>query len=173
MFRTLTTPRLTLRPLVAADEPWITEAVSMPEIYRNVASIAPAQTHEETLDYISRSRDTEEAGNSMNRLIELGDVRLGIVGIRRPNPDTPFELGYWLHPDHWGKGHMTEAAGEILSWAEANAVPRYIVSGYLADNEGSGAVLRKLGFLPCWRGKVMCRGRGEQVDHIYMSRMWD
>jgi len=57
------------------------------------------------------------------------------------------EIGWELHPDHWGKGYATEAAQEVLelAWrqglAEVNAVA-------LPGNDRSSAVMRRLRFEP-------------------------
>ena len=60
-----------------------------------------------------------------------------------------------------------------MNWAEEDMDIQHFASGHFADNPASGTVLRKIGFLPCWRGPVFSRSRNEKVDHIYMSRIAD
>lgn len=171
MQKTFTTQRLTLRPLILADEPWITKAVQSPEIYRKVARIPAGQTPEQTLAFVRATMDRADSSDEIVCMIEVDGERAGLIGLNRQSANSPYELGYWLHPDFWNKGIATEAAEALLAWADRNAYPKYSVSGYFADNPASGQVLRKLGYLPCWRGPVFCQGRAEKVDHVYMSRL--
>lgn len=173
MQRTLTTTRLTLRPLVQADASWITHTVRLPQIYRNLAHIAENQSEDTTSAFIARANEGEEAGTDIVRLIERESAPLGLVGVHRKTHTEPFELGYWLHPDYWGDGVMSEATKAYMNWLDGFVSPRFYMAGYFYDNPASGAILRKLGFLPTWRRPVFCQGRQEEVDHIDMSRIPD
>ncbi|SFC40857.1 Protein N-acetyltransferase, RimJ/RimL family [Nocardioides terrae] len=55
------------------------------------------------------------------------------------------EVGYQLHPDHWGRGYATEAAREMLRLGFEDLGLRRIVARIDEDNPGSAAVLRRLG----------------------------
>ena len=171
MQRTLSTKRLALRPLVLADEPWITSTVQIPDVYRNVANIPAGQTSDQTRTFIETCMEGDLSGTNTVRIIEMDDKPLGLCGLHRKVMRQPFELGYWLHPDAWGQGVVTEAAARMLEWADRNALPKLILSGHFVDNPASGAILRKHGFLPSDRRPVFCAGRNEKVDHIFMSRI--
>lgn len=171
MPKTQKTERLILRALVTADAPWMTQAVNRPEIYRNVARIKPGQTQAETEAYINRVHEGEQADTDYVWMIEFEDERTGLIGLHRSHRGDPFELGYWLHPDYWSKGIVTEAATCIMKWADEHLFPKLIVSGHYTDNPYSGQILKTIGFLPCWRQPVYCAGRDEKVDHMYMSRL--
>ncbi len=63
----------------------------------------------------------------------------------RPTDDV--EVGWHLHPDHWGHGYATEAAGALLSRAwDAGLSEVYAVVH--PANERSVAVTRRLGMAP-------------------------
>ncbi len=59
------------------------------------------------------------------------------------------EVGWTLHPDHWGQGFATEAGRAAVDWAFANHDVDELVSVILAENTASQAVARRLGF--AWR----------------------
>ncbi|MCA2212235.1 GNAT family N-acetyltransferase [Jidongwangia harbinensis] len=56
-------------------------------------------------------------------------------------PTDEVEVGWHLHPDHWGRGLVTEAAGALLGLA---ALPR-VLALTDPDNERSQAVAGRLG----------------------------
>jgi RimJ/RimL family protein N-acetyltransferase len=83
--------------------------------------------------------------------------------------DGPFpEIGYWIARAHWGQGYATEAATAMRDWVSQTFGCRAIVAGHFADNDASGRVLVKCGFL--YTGEVQSRfslARGEDA----MTRM--
>jgi RimJ/RimL family protein N-acetyltransferase len=54
------------------------------------------------------------------------------------------EVGWWLHPDVWGRGFATEAGQAALQHAWAHDLPRVYAVTH-PGNEGSMNVCRKLG----------------------------
>lgn len=56
------------------------------------------------------------------------------------------EVGYWLHPDHWGKGYATEILSAALTYAFETLNMDSVFSTTAIDNIGSQRVLEKLGF---------------------------
>jgi len=77
------------------------------------------------------------------------------------------EIGYELHPAHWGKGIMTEALPPILAYGFAGLGLHRIEACPLADNEPSKRLLLKLGFNyeGNLRQRVLFRGR--HLDQLY------
>ncbi len=57
------------------------------------------------------------------------------------------EIGWELHPGHWGKGYATEAAQLILdlAWGQGLAGVNAVA---LPGNDRSLTVMRRLGFEP-------------------------
>lgn len=172
MQKILKTKRLTLRPLALVDINWLKDFWSIPEVNRMTASI-PARVDEDFVRArIEAAAEGDEAQTKIVRMIELEDgTRVGVLSIERNTTQEPFSLGYAIHPDFWGQGIATEASKALLDWADGFVTPQYYVSGHFTENPASGGVLRKLGFMPCWRGPVYSTARDEKVDHLYMSRL--
>jgi [ribosomal protein S5]-alanine N-acetyltransferase len=80
----------------------------------------------------------------------------GRAGLHRPErPDWPgIELGWALHPDHWGKGYATEAGAAARDYAFGHHDVDAIYSLILHENTRSQAVARRLGFTP-WEERVL------------------
>ena len=55
------------------------------------------------------------------------------------------EIGWTLHPDHWGKGYATEAGAVARDYAFAHHDVDAIYSVILHENPASQAVARRLG----------------------------
>jgi RimJ/RimL family protein N-acetyltransferase len=83
-----------------------------------------------------------------------GDGLVGVVGFHQPR-GAPLEMGYWIGRPYWGRGYATEAARGALQWAKTVWRRKVIVAGHFADNEASGAVLVKSGFL--YTGEIQNR----------------
>lgn len=171
MAKSLKTDRLVLRPLVPVDCSWMVSFWRIEDVYRNTGSI-PANVDNEFVEArISAANDGELAQIACVRMIEEDDQRIGLISLNRTSTQEAFSLGYAIHPDARNKGIATEAGAALLNWTDSFVTPRYYTSGHFADNPASGIVLKRLGFMPCWRAPVFSAGRQEKVDHIYMSRM--
>lgn len=57
------------------------------------------------------------------------------------------ELGYALHPVHWGRGIAREAATLALDWAFGHLALHRCDAGIDPDNHASRALLHRLGFV--------------------------
>lgn len=90
------------------------------------------------------------------------DVNGELVGVVSVDP----HLGYWLAPEHWGRGIVTRAARAILSAYFAATGAEEVSSGVFLGNEASLAVLRKLGFREVGQSTEFCRPLGQERVHI-------
>jgi RimJ/RimL family protein N-acetyltransferase len=61
-----------------------------------------------------------------------------------PDGDGEVEIGWQLHPDSWGQGFATEAAGAVVKLSLADGLPEIWAVTYL-DNHRSAAVCRRIG----------------------------
>jgi len=95
--------------------------------------------------------------NSGNWLLEekASGAIVGRAGTHRPErADWPgLEIGWTLHPAHWGKGYATEAGAASRDWAFANHDDAAIYSCIRVDNPASQRVAQRLGLTP-WEERV-------------------
>jgi RimJ/RimL family protein N-acetyltransferase len=77
-----------------------------------------------------------------------GEPFIGMVGLHRVDPSFPFapavEIGWRLHPAHWGHGYATEAALASLHHGFAGGLDE-IVAFTAAGNLRSQSVMRRIG----------------------------
>jgi RimJ/RimL family protein N-acetyltransferase len=73
---------------------------------------------------------------------------VGMVGLHRVNPALPcapaVEVGWRLHPGHWGHGYATEAAGAALDFGFGEAGLDEIVAFTTTLNTRSQAVMERI-----------------------------
>lgn len=163
------TKRLLLRPGWSEDAPALFRAFADERVVMPL-SRAPwpyRLDHAET--FLAREPDR---GFPHFLIVERSDPEAPIIGgVGFHEADGAPELGYWLAPEKWGRGLMTEAAQAALDAARACLGYRRFVSGHFFDNPASGRVLEKLGFRPT--GEIARRfalARGGVVDCVLFAR---
>lgn len=55
-----------------------------------------------------------------------------------------WEIGWYIHPEHWGLGYASEAAGEVLRFAFEDLKVHRVVAMCMAENKASARVMQKL-----------------------------
>ena len=146
MSSSLSTARLLLRPFRADD----------------LAPFADLNAHPLVVEWLGQRTTAESAALSerINAEIERegwgfwavevvgGEPFIGMVGLHRVDPSFPFapavEIGWRLHPAHWGRGYATEAAAASLDHGFAGGLDE-IVAFTAAGNVRSQAVMRRIG----------------------------
>lgn len=71
---------------------------------------------------------------------------VGRIALRPSDEEGVLDIGYWTHPDHYGKGYMTEAVRAIVELGFQTMGAKAIVAGTADWNKASQRVLEKLGF---------------------------
>jgi RimJ/RimL family protein N-acetyltransferase len=143
----ITTDRLVVRP-------WrLDEADRFFDIYRRLEAVRwlgaePMQDRREATEMIERNLRRLEADSRFGSWA-VADRSSGVpVGsvILKPLPDGEgeIEIGWQLHPDSWGNGFASEAAGAVLGRGLADGLPEVWAVMYL-DNHRSAAVCRRIG----------------------------
>ena len=137
MKKTIHTDRLVLRTPSVSDVSALVQALNNYEITKWLAKVPHPYTDVDAQQFIAANADKAHPTYHIyhdGRLI--GGVGLGgLVG-----------LGYWLIPDAWGKGYVTEASSALLARHFVDADAQAVASGYQSSNLGSAKVQAKLGF---------------------------
>ncbi|MBX3594346.1 GNAT family N-acetyltransferase [Sphingomonas sp.] len=166
------TQRLMLRPGWIEDAPELSRAIGHHEVVRNLGRAPWPYTLGDAERFLTMPQDARSA-RFLVCALEGGFSRIvGGVGFG-PYDGEPFELGYWITPDAWGRGYATEAGSAVVQIARALRIPR-LAAGHYIDNPASGHVLRKLGFRPT--GRVVPRyshGRGGEVQCVEYEQRLD
>lgn len=100
---------------------------------------------EATMQWISGHAEEWGAGDAYRFCIVQAARVIGLIDIDEIHSGTP-HLGYWLHPEAWGKGFAKEAAARIVQFAREEAFLPSLTAGHAADNPASGRVLAHVGF---------------------------
>lgn len=157
----ITSERLGLRRVRVDDAALIVPFCTDPRIYRNLARMKPDQTLDETRTFLASAEKNPDAHVYT---VWRDQEFLGLCGIET-GPSGLSEIGYWYGSHAWGQGYATEAAEALIAYLRQEIGLKALHSGHFHDNPGSGAVLRKLGFLPAGWSYRHSVGRGETVLH--------
>ena len=142
MSKIMKTERLTLRPLLDSDAANISLFVGDERVAKKLAVVPhpyPAGAAESYIAY-SRAKETSEVIWGMDKDGQL----IGMISIS-PNEAGRADLGYWLAPQLWGAGLMSEAVQAVVEYARDKGFD--LLSAHVHQgNEGSVKVLMKNGF---------------------------
>jgi RimJ/RimL family protein N-acetyltransferase len=169
MTRTLTTPRLLLRPPRPADAPRVQALCGNWNVARMLGRVPYPYPDGLAESWIAEQGPARQNGSANDFAIELagepaGEL-VGVVGIERRKTGDHV-LGYWLGEPWWGQGLMGEAVTRIIRFAREEMGVTKVAATYLADNPASGRILAKCGFRVQGRGPLPCLARGNDVDGV-------
>ncbi|MFF9912529.1 GNAT family N-acetyltransferase [Streptomyces sp. NPDC013457] len=104
----LTTERLLLRPVRAADVPAVTRLWTDPEVRRHLGGPVTEQ--------VVRIRQRRVVGAAgVHAVVRAADgVLLGLVTVEPGARDGETEISYQFLPEHWGHGYAREAVAAVL-----------------------------------------------------------
>jgi RimJ/RimL family protein N-acetyltransferase len=157
----LRTERLFLRPAWLEDAPELARAIGQERIVRMLSRVPWPYRLEHAVAWVEAPQDPY-LPNLLITLPGEGGRIVGCCGLYEEDGDVG--VGYWIEPEHWGRGYATEALGGLLSLARL-AGHRRLVGRHAADNPASGRVLRKAGFRQTGRrGTVHSLGRGTHIE---------
>ncbi|MBE9103236.1 GNAT family N-acetyltransferase [Vacuolonema iberomarrocanum] len=146
----LETTRLILRPLSLRDAPSIQAVASDRTIADTMISIPHPYPDGEAERYICKQLSEYEAGHAFPFVIERKPEMLfsGMIAIRDiEQAHSQGELSFWLAPDMWGKGYMSEALKPMLRFGFEDLKLNRLYAYHMVRNPGSGKVLQKNGFV--------------------------
>jgi len=138
----------TLRPWRAGDAEDAAAAANNLKIASNLRNVFPhPYTLADAERYVSGCAAQGE-DRQLTRAIIIGGRAAGSIGVFLKDDvyERSSELGYWLAEEHWGRGVMTEAVGQICREAFSRFDIIRIFAEPFAGNLGSRRVLEKAGF---------------------------
>jgi len=153
--RELETPRLLLRRYRADDVDFVLDMYSRWEVMRYLGSAPQVMSDRaEAAERVARWAAFDDGSNGVWLIADRasGD-RFGTAlmkGLPASGPTEPLspsgetEIGWHLHPDAWGRGIATEAAGRVLQHAFDEGLDRVLAVTY-PENAASQAVARRIG----------------------------
>lgn len=173
-FPILNTDRLHLRQLTYDDIDDIIVLYSSPQILQFLNQPA-TDTLDKARGLINWFADMFDNGESVQWGISLkGENHLiGTCGnYQWEQDDRKIDIGYQIHPDHWGQGYATEACHAILGWSFENLNLHRIQADCTVGNIASERVLLKCGFQVegIWRESTWEHGRFVDVKQFGLLR---
>jgi len=148
-FPELHTPRLALRQILNEDAPEIFFQRSDLRMSKYIGR-APAKSIDEAIEFIGKIQGLEKEGKSITWVLSFPhDGKLiGTLCFWNIEPENRrAEIGYGLHPDHWGKGLMHEALDAVLKYGFETMKLHTATANLTPENLASVAVLERHGFV--------------------------
>lgn len=160
-----------LRPILAYDIEDIYKGLSNPEVtkYYGVSFDTLEDTKEQMMWY--EELIEEDTGIWWTIRSEDGSVFYGAIGLNDIH-DGDGEIGYWLLPEYWGKGIISQVIPQVLDHGFNTIGLQGITAEVESGNDSSIRLLEKEGFQfqPDKTKSEVKDGRSIQVDSYRISR---
>jgi ribosomal-protein-alanine N-acetyltransferase len=147
MFPELSTERFNLEQVEKADQSFIFEGLSHPEVIRyygvNYDSFAATRLQ---MDWYEK---TYQEGTAIHWKItdKRKRIRMGVISFYYFKPEhKKAELGFWLLPEHWNKGVITEALKPVIQYCQEKKGIHRLEAFVEEGNDRCSHLLEKAGF---------------------------
>jgi len=144
------TARLVLRPFTDVDRAPFAELNAHPLVVESLGS-APSRAESDALVDRFNEEMAREGWAPWAVEVAGGAPFVGMVGLQRVNAALPcapaVEVGWRLHPDHWGHGYATEGAAASLDYGFGQAGLEEIIAFTTTLNTRSQAVMERIGMV--------------------------
>lgn len=142
----LETPRLILREFRPTDFDALYAIQRRPESVR----FEPDQNADRVRAYLQEAAlQAQSLPRTHFRLaitIRPDDAVCGFIGLALNIAEIrDWEIGWLVHPDHWGRGYAGEAARRVMDFAFTELNAHRVISFCNAGNRASERVMQKLG----------------------------
>jgi ribosomal-protein-alanine N-acetyltransferase len=163
------TDRLTLRPYALTDAPRVRELIGAWAVARMLARIPFPYPNGLAEGWIATHDQERARGGNFPFAITLHNRLIGGIGLHESPARGQITLGYWIGVSYWGFGYATEAARAILEFGFGWLGLAGIGSQHYVENEASGRVLAKLGFVETGRGLHPCLARNAEIPGVELE----
>ncbi|MFB6205877.1 MAG: GNAT family N-acetyltransferase [Haloglomus sp.] len=169
------TDRLELRTVEAEDAGVVQRGRMHPEVRRHIAEFRAPRSEEAIADEVPND-------DAVRLLVvpKTGDMAKEPVGEASLDyiheEDGWANISFWLFPAARGRGYATEAAANLVAFGFRERGLRRVTANAVAPNEGSLALLERLGFVHEGTQREKARVNGEFVDVEFyglLRREWD
>ena len=146
-FENITTLRLLLRKITMADaEAYFTRLASREPVTRYM-TFDPQKDLSEAKASVEKSLARLEAKSAYRWVIDLpGEGLIGVIDLLAfDEVRSSCSFAYMLNDEFWGRGYGTEAVKGVFDFAFRKMGMERIEADHMAENIGSGAVMRKAG----------------------------
>lgn len=162
----ISTPRLTLRPMVRDDAADLCRIVTMPEVGRMLFLFPPDWTEAAAADFIDTCAWRGELGFRLAIADGAGRF-IGSVGVSTGEEPWIF---YFLDPDVAGQGLATEAVQAFIAWLFGRFAIRALRADIFTDNPASDRIVTRLGFMRTEMATGTSAGRVEPAP-VWLYRL--
>jgi [ribosomal protein S5]-alanine N-acetyltransferase len=142
---TLTTERLVLRPLVAADATAVQHLAGDRLVAETTLFIPHPYPDGVAEAFIAATAAQWQRGDGATWAVTRDGALIGCIAVRFRRTWTRAEIGYWIAVPEWGRGYATEAARAVVRWALGHDGIEGVCAEYLRGNDRSRRVMEKLG----------------------------
>lgn len=148
MFPQLETTRLLLTHFRPEDQEFVFEALSHPEVIRHYGvNYSTLEATRAQMEWFSKLL-TEKTGIWWKIVDKVSNEPVGGIGMNNYQAQhQKTEIGYWLLPEHWGKGIISEALSVMLDYLFREWKIHRIEAVVEEGNAKSSRVLEKAGFI--------------------------
>ncbi|WP_121354580.1 GNAT family N-acetyltransferase [Flavisolibacter nicotianae] len=162
MFPFLSTERLLLQSIEPDDQPFIFEGLSHPEV------IPFYGVRYSTFEESKRQMDwyatiyKEQTGVAWKIVDKQSGCKMGVIAYYFFKPEhRKAEIGFWLLPQYWNKGLISEALIPVVAYCKDEIGIHRLEAFVEEGNSASSRVLEKAGF--AFEGKMKdCEIKGDR-----------
>lgn len=140
------TQRTLIRPWEEPDREPFARIATDPRVMHYISDGRP-WTDDEIDEFLAnQQRHVTTNGFCLGALC-LGDARsvVGLCGMQPLGTTPDVEIGWWLAPEHWGRGLATEAARGVVDFARRETGRSRVLAIARPENRASTRIMEKLG----------------------------
>lgn len=143
----LSTERLILRPFRLDDAKSVQQIAGRKEIADTTLNVPHPYPDGVAEAWINTHPASFESGEDIVFAITLKKTGqlIGAINLEINKRFNNAILGYWLDPNFWNQGYMTEAAKEMLHYGFEERKLHKIHASHITRNPASGKVMEKIG----------------------------
>lgn len=168
---TIETQRLTLRPFTSEDALAIYEYARHEQVAATTATIPHPYRMEDAVSWIEQVKKHVAEGKVFNFGITVRKTNalIGAIDLRLEPDNALADMGYAIHPDHWNRGYVTEAAAALVRFGFETLGLNRIHAHHFATNPASGRIMEKIGMQREGVMRQRFRKWGQFVDTIHYA----